>query len=90
MIVLAFEVMHWIGTYHCFRGKENRTVTQQYCYLLENEVGVSSTDTLDGGEGEHDVPLAVDVRVHHTKDVLEVLRDDQRHLGALRKNLKYN
>ena len=51
-------------------------------YLLENEVSISATDTLNCGEGKHDVSLAIDVRVHNTKNVLEVLRDDQRHLRA--------
>ena len=51
-------------------------------YLLENEVSVTATDTLDSAHGEHDVSLSVDVGVHHTEDVLEVGRDDQRHLGG--------
>ena len=50
--------------------------------LLEHDVGVAAPDALDGRHGEHDVALAVDVRVHHTEDVLEVLRDHQRHLGS--------
>ena len=50
--------------------------------LLEHDVGVAAADALDGGHGEHDVPLAVDVGVHHTEDVLEVLGDHQRHLGC--------
>ena len=50
-------------------------------YLLEDDVGVTPADTLDGGHGEHDVPLAINVGVHHTQNVLEVGRDDQRHLG---------
>ena len=50
--------------------------------LLEHDVGVAAPDALDGRHGEHDVPLAVDVGVHHTEDVLEVLRDHQRHLGS--------
>ncbi len=50
-----------------------------FCYLLEDDVGVTAADTLDGREGEHDVPLAIDVRVHHTQDVLEVGRHHERH-----------
>merc|ERR1719188_1799739 len=45
--------------------------------LLQHDVGVAAPDALDGRHGEHDVPLAVDVGVHHTEDVLEVLRDHQ-------------
>ena len=51
-------------------------------YLLQDQVSISPTDTLDGGHGKHDGPLAVDVGVHHTEDVLEVGRDDQRHFGS--------
>jgi len=41
--------------------------------LLECNVGEPAADTLDGGNGEHGVPLTLQVRVHHTKDVLEVV-----------------
>ena len=50
-------------------------------HLLEDDVGVPPADALDGGHGEHDVSLAINVRVHDTQNVLEVLGDDQRHLG---------
>lgn len=33
---------------------------------------------LDGSDGEGDLPPAIDVRVQDTKNVLELLRDDQR------------
>lgn len=33
---------------------------------------------LDGSDGEGDLPPAIDVRVENTKNVLELLRDDQR------------
>lgn len=33
---------------------------------------------LDGGDGEGDLPPTIDVRVENTKNVLELLRDDQR------------
>ena len=42
-------------------------------YLLKCNVGEPAADTLDGGNGEHGVPLTLQVRVHHTKDVLEVV-----------------
>ena len=51
-------------------------------YLLEDKVGVTTTNTLDGGDGEHDVPLTIDIRVHNTQNVLKGWRDDQRHLGS--------
>ena len=51
-------------------------------YLLEGDVGEPAADTLDGGDGEHGVPLTLQVRVHHTEDVLEVVEADQRHLDC--------
>ena len=33
---------------------------------------------LDGSDGEGDLPPTIDVRVENTKNVLELLRDDQR------------
>lgn len=33
---------------------------------------------LDGCDGEGDLPPTIDVRVQNTKNVLELLRDDQR------------
>ena len=51
-------------------------------YLLEGDVGEPAADTLDGGDGEHGVPLTLQVRVHHTEDVLEVVGADQRHLDC--------
>lgn len=38
----------------------------------------SSVTHLDGGDGEGDLPPAIDVRVENTKNVLELLRNDQR------------
>jgi hypothetical protein len=55
-------------------------------YLLEDKIGVTATNTLDGSDGEHDVPLAVNVGVHNTQNVLERGRDYQRHLGSRREN----
>ena len=51
-------------------------------YLLEDKVGVPATNSLDGGDGEHDVPLAVNVGVHDTQNVLKRGGDNQRHLGG--------
>ena len=50
--------------------------------LLEDDVGVSAADSLNGGHREHDVPLAVDVCVHHTENVLEIGWEHDGHLGC--------
>ncbi len=44
---------------------------------LENEVGESSADTLDGVECEHDLALSVDVCVLDSENVSELLSLDQ-------------
>jgi len=40
--------------------------------LLANQVGVTATNTLDLGQGDHDLLLAVNIGVEQTQDVLEV------------------
>lgn len=40
--------------------------------LLADQVGVTTTNTLDLGQGDHDLLLAVNIGVEQTQDVLEV------------------
>lgn len=40
---------------------------------------------LDGSDGEGNLPPAINVRVQNTKNVLELLRDDQRLKGKTKK-----
>ena len=40
--------------------------------LLADQVGVSATDTLDLGQGEHDLLLSVDIGVEETDNELKV------------------
>ena len=51
--------------------------------LLEDKVGVTTTNTLDGGQGEHDASLSINVGVENTKNVLEVWGNNQRHLAIV-------
>lgn len=46
--------------------------------LLQYDVGETPADTLDGGHGEHDFALAIDVGTEDTQNVLELFWDDQR------------
>lgn len=66
----------------CFLWKiiEKKLCSQSY--LFEDEIGVTTTNTLDGGNGEHDVSLTINVGVHNTQNVLKRLRNNQRHLGS--------
>ena len=41
--------------------------------LLADQVGVSATDTLDLGQGVHDLLFAIDVGVQQTNNVLEAV-----------------
>jgi hypothetical protein len=49
--------------------------------LLANQVGITATDTLDLGQGVHDLLLSIDVRVQQTDDVLEAGR--RQHCGSV-------
>lgn len=39
--------------------------------LLANQVGISATDTLDAGQGVHDLLLSIDVGVEKTQNELD-------------------
>lgn len=49
--------------------------------LLADQVGVTTTNTLDLGQGEHDLLLSIDVGVQQPQNVLEValLPGDERY-----------
>lgn len=46
--------------------------------LLEHNVGITATHTLDGSHGDANLALTIDVRIHDTKNVLELLWDHER------------
>merc|ERR1719215_1625465 len=50
--------------------------------LLADDVGESSTNTLDGGHGDGDVTLTIDVGVLDTKDVLELVSATEGHFDS--------
>lgn len=55
--------------------------------LLAHQVGVPTTHTLDGSQGEHDLLLPLNVGVEETKDVLElVLVGDNEGLHGRKRN----
>lgn len=41
--------------------------------LFAHKVGVAATDTLDLGQGIHDLALAIDVGVEQTQNVLRII-----------------
>lgn len=56
-----------------FRGQVSGALGKVDIGLLADQVRVSATDTLDLGQGVHDLLLAIDVRVQQTDDVLEAV-----------------
>jgi hypothetical protein len=50
--------------------------------LLDYDVGVATTDTLDSGECEHDLLLSLDIGVKQTENVLKgvFVRDNESHI----------
>ena len=55
-----------------FGGELTSALVQVNIGLLADQVGVTTTDTLDLGQGVHDLLLAIDVGVQKTQDELEV------------------
>ena len=50
--------------------------------LLQDNVGVATTHTLDGGHGDTNLAFTIDVRIHDTKNVLKLFWDDERHFAT--------
>lgn len=59
------------------RGEVTGALGQIDIGLLAHQVGVAATDTLDLGQGVHDLLLAIDVCVQQTDDVLEAAPSQQ-------------
>src|SRR5690242_16514540 len=55
------------------RGEVTSALGQINIGLLADQVGVAAADTLDLGQGVHDLLLSIDVRVQQTDDVLEAV-----------------
>jgi hypothetical protein len=70
-------------TLELFGGEFTSTLAEVNVGLLADQVGVTATNTLDLGQGDHDLLLAVNIGVEQTQDVLEVrlLVGHERHDG---------
>lgn len=60
-------------TLKLLRGEVTSALGQINIGLLADQVGVAATDTLDLGQGVHDLLLSIDVCVQQTDDVLEAV-----------------
>jgi len=61
-------------------SKFTSSLVQRNICLLHHNIGVSSANTLDGSQGIHGIGFTINIRVEHTKNVLEVGGNYQRHL----------
>src|SRR4051794_38110512 len=52
---------------------QNIPLVQVDISLLANQVGISSTDTLNSGQGVHNLLLAIDVGIEETQDELNCI-----------------
>ncbi|EZA49600.1 hypothetical protein X777_12145 [Ooceraea biroi] len=46
--------------------------------LLQDDIGVTPTNTFDRSHGKHDFSITIDIRAHDTKNVLKLLRNHER------------
>lgn len=76
MIGKKYEILNFL-TYLLLWALSG-TFVQIDVSLLEDDVGVTTTNSLDRSHGEHDFSITVDVRAHDTKNVLELLWNDER------------
>jgi len=51
--------------------------------LLQDNIGVSSTNTFDGGDGEHNLDPTIDIGIQDTQNMLKFLGKNQRLLGDM-------
>ena len=69
--IFFYSVCQWPITY-LLLGQFTGAFVDVNVSLAQAKVGVSSTNTLDGGQGEWDLTLTIDVGVLNTKNVLEL------------------
>jgi hypothetical protein len=74
-------------TLELFGGEVTSALAEIDIGLLADQVGVAATDTLDLGQGVHDLLLSIDVRVQQTDDVLEAGR--RQHCSSVFSNIQH-
>merc|ERR1712014_460392 len=80
-------VLAWVGDdgdelLGLFFSKLTSTLVHVNIGLLTADNSKTATDTLDGSQSKRNFASSIDVRVHHTKNVQKLLRNDQRHDGC--------
>merc|ERR1711962_1762222 len=87
-IVIWNFVLSWIlhdgdESFNFFIAQFTSTFVHADVSFLQTDVGESSSNTFDGSHSVHDLGLSIDVCVHDTKDVLELVGNNERHLAGL-------
>merc|ERR1719300_1108069 len=86
-IVIWDLVLSWIlhdgdKSFNLFIRQFTSTFVHVNVSFLQTDVGESPSHTFDGSHGVHDFGLTINVGVHHTKNVLELVGNDERHLDS--------
>jgi len=84
-LVLCWVLDDGDDTLKLFRGEFSGALVEIDIGLLADQVGVTTSNTLDLGQGVHDLLLSINVGVEETQDELEVrlLSCNERHRGVL-------
>merc|ERR1719147_332236 len=80
-LILARVLHDGNNLLNLFLRKLSGPLVQRNVGLLQNNVGIPTSDTLDGSKGEHDVGFSINVCVEDTKNMRECGWHDQRHSG---------
>merc|ERR1719378_547698 len=86
-IVIWDLVLSWIlhdsdKPFHLFIRQFTSSFVHVDVSFLQADVGESSSDSFNGSHGVHDFGFSINVCVHHTKNVLELVGNDERHLDG--------
>ncbi len=73
---LSSPALQWHYNLHLVRlHRSCSPLVEVNISLLADNVGVTTTNTLDLGQGVHDLALSIDVGVEETQDVLQVTNE---------------
>merc|ERR1719300_933209 len=86
-VVIWDLVLSWIlhdgdKPFHFFIRQFTSSFVHIDVSFLQADVGESPTDSFDGSHCVHDFGFSINVGVHHTKNVLELVGNDERHLDG--------
>jgi hypothetical protein len=65
---------------HLLFGAFSGTLVTVNIGLTEDDMRVATTNSLDGGHGNWDLALTINVGTHNTQNMLKLFWDNERHL----------